>query len=158
MESQPSTPNTGASAHLAGLRRAEVLAHTRYPKLGAWYPPTFGAMAAVFVAAYALPIWAAIPVWLLLAAGGGAAARVYLERRGTMPDPTQAPRPLKREMTYFLVGYGLAIVAIVAVWLTAPWWAASLVAFASFTIGLTVYERRYASAAHQAEIEAGISS
>ncbi len=153
MESETS-PN--AADHLTSLRRAEILTHTRYPKLGWWYPPAFGLAAAASVAAYALPIWASLPIWVALLAVFGAAVRRYLDRRGTTPDPRRAPSTIKTEMVFFAIGYALTIGAIVTLWTVAPWWVASAATFVAFTIGLTVYERRYAAAAHRAEVIAGI--
>ncbi len=146
------------SEQLTDLKRAEVLAHTRYPKLGAWYPPLFGAAAAAWVAAYPLPIWGSLIVWVVIGTVAGTLVQKYIAKRGTAPDPKQAPAPIKREMKIFLAVYSMVIGAIVFSYLAVSWWSASALAFVAFTIGLTIYERRFATAAHQAEVEAGILS
>ncbi|MEZ5375753.1 MAG: hypothetical protein R2733_04515 [Acidimicrobiales bacterium] len=155
MESEAApTPLT----QLDDLRKAQVLAHTRYPKLGPWYPPLFGAAAAGWVAAYALPVWGSLLVWVVLGSTAGALMRWYVAKRGAAPNPMQAPAPIKHEMVIYLVGLTILIGAILAAYLAIGWWAGALVAFVGFTIGIAVYERRYAEAAHRAEVEAGITA
>lgn len=159
MESEsdrPSTTSATAAHQLTALSQAQLVTHTRYPVLGPWYPPTFAGVAAIFVAAYAAPLWLTIPIWFVVLAAIGAGTRWYLDKRGVFPSARSAPGAIRREMTVFFIGYGASIIAIVAIYAAVSWWAAALTTFVLFTVLITVYEARYLRAARRLEAEAGI--
>jgi len=141
------------SAALKELRRAEVLTHTRYPRLGAWYPPTAGGVAALYCAAVSGPDWLVVVAAIGLALGVGIAIGVYQRRRGVTPNPHEAPSQIKREMQMFGLAWLVLATGIAALFFVASWWLISLVAFVTVTALVAVYERRYALAAASAEAE-----
>jgi len=147
----------GSASALQDLARAEVLAHTRYPKLGSWYPPTVGVIVATWIAFFAAPS----PVDLI---GLGATlltfsalTTLYVRRRGVIPNVSQAPTELKRVMTAFFVAYGVFIVGSFLLWQLTTWWVTALVAGTVATIGVAFYERWYCAAARAAEERVGVS-
>ncbi len=152
-------PNAGRDVQLQleELAQAEVLTHTRYPRLGAWYPPLAGVVVGAWIAGFALPIWAQLPLWGVMLVLVGIAIRLYMNRRGVLPNPSQAPKLIRREMTIFLIAYALFIGAIFGLWFVTTWWVTSIFAAVVSTIGIAVYERRYDLAARQSETDAGIT-
>jgi hypothetical protein len=145
-----------AQTHLDALRRAEILTHTRYPKLGWWYPPTFGVLGAIYVAGYAMPIWLGLLVWGVTTMIAGAGIGGYVKRRGVMPDIRRAPAALRRQAILFFVAYAVAIAVIVYLYISVAWWAASLATLVLLTVIIGWYEARYHSTARQIELEAGL--
>lgn len=142
---------------LAELRRAELLAHTRYPRLGPWYPVLTGLVVGLWVAGFALPRAAQIALWVGLAIVSGLAVGLYQRARGVQPDPRKAPGPIRGEMVRFAIGYVLFMVAVVVFWQILPWWVVAVAAAVSAVVCTSIYERRYAAAARQAEADAGIA-
>lgn len=153
-----SRPDDAAQDHLDALRRAELLTHTRYPKLGPWYPPSFGLLAAVFVAGYAAPLWLGLLIWIATAAIAGFGLGWYVRRRGVMPSMRRAPGAIRREAAIFFTGYLLAIFVICVFLMTVAWWAASIAAFVLMAALVGWYEARFHATARQLEAEAGITT
>lgn len=159
MESERPNDTADHAAHadqLAELRRAELLMHTRYPRLGHWYPPLTGLVAAVYVAGFALPSGAGAVLWTLIVLGVVMAMRRYQRLRGAEPDPRRSPALIRREIILFVVAYIAIIAALVALAQIAYWWMVALAAFVLFTAGTAVYGARYARATRRAEAEAGL--
>lgn len=146
-----------AAATLVELRRAEVLAHTRYPKLGRWYPPVAGVVAGGWIATFAASDEVAIPVRLLLTVLVTVCTVLYTRRRGATTNILVAPQPIKRATYIFFGGFAAFAAGSVAMWHVAPWWLATVVATVAATVGVAAYERMYARAARQVELDAGIA-
>lgn len=140
-----------AARDLTDLHRAQVLTHTRSPRLGRWYPPLVGLVGGLWAAGLALPGPAAAVLWTSLAVATGLGTALYTRRRGVQPDPRRAPGPIRREMLLFAAGAAVVVLGLTALQHVAPWWAVALATAMALGIGTAVYESRYARAARQAE-------
>lgn len=149
-------PGSAAAIQLKELHRAEVLSHTRYPRLGRWYPPTAGVVAAFWTTSYLLPWWLQASAVVAMGTVVGFLIRLYVARRGVQPSFRRTPRRLQGEMVAFMAAF-LAVMGLVALaWHVVTWWVAALTAFALATLLIAVYEHRYAKAAREVELAAGI--
>lgn len=152
MESDQAT----AAAALDELRRSRIAAFTRYPKLGAWYPPTCGLIAGLWVSFLGLGgVWLAVGGMALnLVTIGGAVA--YTRRRGVSPRLGQAPPAIRRAMIGFFVTLAAVIGVVTAVYRAVSWPAGAAVAFVAVTAFIAVYEETYARAAAHDERDSGL--
>jgi|GEM_PF-3165063 len=147
---------TTPATSLDELRRAEILVHTRYPDPGPWYPLGMATYAGLITVAIAIPDPYSIILSAACICGAGIAAMTYQKRRGTNPRLAPQPDRLRREMAIFLTGAGAIILALVALSSVAPLWVVAPTAALLAGVGTAVYQRRYANAAHQVEVDAGI--
>lgn len=139
-----------ARAMLAEVERAAAAPYVDYPPTPAWYPPAVGAWAAAMALAIAgtsdRPV-VAVPVLLVLIALEGMFFGWYRRTRQTTPSLRNVPVEVDHVMRRYVVG----VVIVVALGLAAAWfggrYVAAAVLFVTVTVGLTVYERAYASAA-----------
>ena len=151
-----SNTNLDPSASLDELRRAELLTHTRYPRLGSWYPPTVGAVAAVWTAGYAAPDGFDVAIAGVCAIAVALGAGAYVRKRGVSPSMRKAPPEIRRVFISYVFA-AFAFVAVCALLFNfATWWIAGTFAFVAATAGVSYYERSYASAAHDAEANSGL--
>ena len=138
------------------LRRAEIIVHTRYPDPGPAYPIGMGLFAGLYPAAFALPGAAMIAAFVVIGAVATVLIRIYVNRRGAVPDARKAPSRLRREMVIVVVAY-LAITATAMIlWATTSWLITSLAAAGATYVATEIYARRFARAARMVESEAGI--
>ena len=152
MESDQAT----AAAALDELRRSQIAAFTRYPRLGPWYPPVCGLVAGLWVTFLGLGShWLAIG-GLVLNLVTILGARAYTRRRGVAPRLGQAPPAIRRAMTWFVVTLAAVIGVVVVVYRAVSWPAAAVVAFVAVTAFIAVYEEAYARAAAHDERDSGL--
>lgn len=143
-------------AALDELRRAHILTYTRYPKLGPWYPPLFGALVGLWVCCLGLGRW-----WFLI--GGTlidvvvvAGVAAYTRRRGVMPRVQDAPVALRRAMGRFLLTLLALALVTTAAYRLLSWPVAAVLAFVALTALVADYERRFARIAAQVERDSGL--
>lgn len=143
-----SSPN--AHQDLADAERAAASVYVDYPTMPRWYAPVTGVWAAALTAVLILlhdrPWWSIIATVALIALDL-AFIGWYRGKRGTMPSMRHAPPEIKREMSRFVVGCAVVLAAVAAcAWLLGSL-AAILLALVLVTVGVELYERRYARAA-----------
>jgi hypothetical protein len=133
---------------LAEAERATAALWTDYPPTPAWYYPAVGAWFAGYVVAFGAPLadHVRLPLLLVLPFLFGLFVRWYTDKRGAMPRLRSAPPEFKSAIRWYLVGYAALLGACVAVYFTAGYVAATVVAFVGATAGLWVYERAYEDA------------
>jgi hypothetical protein len=132
--------------------RASVAPYVDYPPTPRWYAPAVGLWAAgmAFVLANMSDNKSfAVPALVVLLVIEVAFMRWYRNYMGTMPNYENAPAEIRRELWRYAVGVVVAFAAICAGLYFGGALAGAIVAFSTVTIGLTVYERRYAAAAKQ---------
>ena len=140
-----------AAQHLlAEAERAASAPYVDYPPTPKWYPPAAGLWAAGFTltvtAAWRRPV-IFVPAIVALLALEALFLVWYRRYRRTMPDLRAAPVEFRSEFRRYAVGLvGVVAAVVVAAWLTGPW-AAAATTFVLVTVGVLLYERRYAAAA-----------
>jgi len=145
--------NKNLTQQINELKKAEVLAHTRYPKLGSWYPTLMGLWAAAYTGVTYLndPIEAILMIVLVIPVGVFTA--FYVKKRGVTPKIKKTPRNIKREMVYFFVALAVLVAMLFGLYQIAAWWIVCLVTFITVAAGTAIYEKRYAAAAVKDESE-----
>ena len=156
MESDQFSDDTSLSTQqqIDLAERASAAPFVDYPPTPGWYAPVIGLWAAGMTAvASNMSDNKAImfPLLFTLIVLEFAFLSWYRRFMGTMPNLKNAPAEIKSEMHRYLAGVLVSAAAIVLAVIVIGWWAGSIVAFATVTIGLTVYERRYAAAATRAK-------
>jgi hypothetical protein len=149
------TPKAAEQA-LRELQRAELVAHTRYPRLGRWYPPAVGAAGAFYVSCWALHGVARALGFLTFAVVVGLGAGAYIRLRGVNPRLQSAPPALKHEMRWFAVCFAVIIAAVTVLFVTLSWQVAAAAAFVAIAAFIARYEHRYARAAKRSEDDSGL--
>lgn len=140
----------GTQQQLDIAERAGAAPFVDYPTTPSWYAPIVGLWAAGMTAV--IPNMSdnkavMIPAVLVLIAIEFAFISWYRRFMGTMPNLKNAPAEIRAEMKRYFIGVVVAFTAIALSLIFIGWWAGAIVAFATVTIGLTVYERRYEAAA-----------
>jgi hypothetical protein len=142
----------GLEGQLKAAERGAAAPYVNYPPTPWWYAPSIGAWAAAMIGTF---------TWWRENAGlfvGSLAALIAVEilfvvwmqrRHGALPMPGKGTPPV--EIAGVWRGY-LASLPVVALLVGLVWWlvgvpAAAGAAFVLVTVGLAVYERRYALAA-----------
>ncbi|MEV0720140.1 hypothetical protein [Asanoa sp. NPDC050611] len=142
----------GLAGELAAAERGAAAPYVTYPPTPWWYAVSVGAWVAALVGTFT---WWRESVGLFV---GSLAALIALEllflvwmrrRHGALPMPGTGTPPPEIARVWRAYFAALPLVAL-AVWLV--WWlvgvpAAAGTSFVLVTVGLTVYERRYAAAA-----------
>lgn len=145
-----------AAAALDELRRSQITPYTRYPRLGPWYPPVCGAVAALWVVFLGLGgLWLSLGGMALnLVTIGGAVA--YTRRRGANPRLQDAPPEIRKAMAAFFLGLAACVGFVIVAYRAVSWVGGAVVAFVAFTALIAVYEQVYARAAQRAERASGL--
>lgn len=142
----------GTQQQLDIAERASAAPFVDYPTTPGWYAPVVGLWAAGMAAV--IPNMddnkaVTVPLLLALIAIEFGFISWYRRFMGTMPNLKNAPAEIRAEMKRYFVGAVVAFVAIALALIVVGWWAGAIVAFATVTAGLTIYERRYAAAAER---------
>ncbi|MET0323718.1 MAG: hypothetical protein ABW219_00750 [Ilumatobacteraceae bacterium] len=135
---------------LAEAERASAAPYIDYPPTPGWYAPAVGAWAAAMV----LTIGAmgdnklvAVPVLIVLIALEGAFFAWYRHYRKVNPTLTNAPPEIAGAMRRYAVGVVVVVAACILAFVLGGAIVSAVVAFVTVTVGLLLYERRYAAAA-----------
>ena len=155
-----SVPESGPSdthSTLDELARAEVLAHTRYPILGAWYPFVGGSAVGLWLTSFAIRDLFGFPLRILVTIGVLAGLGAYNRKRRTMPRLSSSPAEIKSVMVKYLIGLAVFAAVVFGLWQMTKWWIVALGAAVEAAVLLAVYERAFDEAARRAERAAGIS-
>jgi hypothetical protein len=134
------------------VERGEAAPYISYPPTPWWYFPVIGAWAAAFVGTFAW--WrvngALFTLSLVLLIALEVAFIAWMRRRhGALPMPGHGRPPA--EIASVWRGYVAGLLVVIAA-IGVAWWLGSVavgagVAFVTVTVGLVVYEWRYATAA-----------
>lgn len=130
--------------------RASVAPFVDYPPTPAWYAPVIGLWAAGMTGVISNMSGnkeVMFPLLFAFIVLEFAFLSWYRRFMGTMPNLKNAPAEIKAEMNRYFIGVVVSVAAIALAAIFVGWWAGSIVAFATVTVGLSIYERRYAAAA-----------
>ncbi|MBQ0901056.1 hypothetical protein [Micromonospora sp. U21] len=144
--------STGIEEQLRAAERGAAAPYVNYPPTPWWYAPAIGAWAAAMIGTFT---WWRENAALFMASLAALIAVealfvVWMRRRhGALPMPGKGTPPA--EIAAVWRGY-FAALPVVTLVVGLVWWlvgipAAAGAAFVLVTVGLAVYERRYASAA-----------
>jgi len=134
------------------IEQGEAAPYVHYPRTPWWYFPAVGAWAAALVGAFS---WWRVNGFLFV---GSLLLLIALEvlfiawlkrRHGALPVPGYGRPPAEIASVWrgYVAGLTVVIGAVAAAWWLGGVAAGSVVAFATVTAGLALYERRYAVAA-----------
>ncbi|MEO5710905.1 MAG: hypothetical protein ABIQ59_13930 [Nocardioidaceae bacterium] len=132
---------------LADAERAAAAPYVDYPPTPVWYPPAVGVWAGALVAVMGVDTDALRYASLAVLIGLEVLFIAWYRRqRGVTPSLRRAPREIAREMRLYAVWAVLVLLAVLGAY-ALNLVLAVVTATVLVTVGLTVYERRYARAA-----------
>jgi hypothetical protein len=134
------------------IEQGEAAPYVRFPPTPWWYSPAVGAWAAAFVGAFS---WWRVNGVLFV---GSLVVLIALEvlfiawlkrRHGALPVPGYGRPPAEIASVWrgYVAGLAVVVGAVAVAWCLGGVAAGAVVAFATVTAGLALYERRYAEAA-----------
>lgn len=144
--------STDLEEQLKAAERGAAAPYVSYPPTPSWYAPSVGAWAAAMIGTFtwwrenAALFMASLAVLIAVEA----LFVVWMQRRhGALPMPGKGTPPVEIAGVWrgYLVGLAVVILLVGLVWWLVGVPAAAGAAFVLVTVGLAVYERRYAVAA-----------